>query len=105
MGMDRDRDRNGQYADRIPPEAVLEVFEARGDLARPVTAADVTDVLGIARRTAYNKLNRLVERDLLETRKVGARGRVFWQPISCDDVHDTWIGSGGSDPEQPGETG
>ena len=81
MGADRDRNPHGQYADAIPPETVLKVFNAREDLARPVTANDVTEALGIARRTAHNKLNQLVERGALETRKVGARGRVWWVPI------------------------
>ena len=81
MPSDRDRNEAGQYADGIDPETVLDVFDAREDRARPVTASDVVDALGIARRTAHNKLNALVERGVLETRKVGARGRVFWVPL------------------------
>lgn len=79
--MGRDRNEHGQYADRIPPRAALEVFEAREDVARPLTAADVMDSLDCSRRTAHNKLNALVEEGVLETRKVGARGRVWWLPI------------------------
>ena len=81
---DRDRNDQGQYADRVDPETVLDVFHDREDTARPVTAGDVVEELGIARRTAHNKLNALVERGVLETRKVGARGRVWWTP-----QHDT----------------
>lgn len=79
--MSRDRNQSGQYADGIDPETVADVFDARDDRARPVTAGDVVDQLGIARRTAHNKLNALVERGDLETRKIGARGRVWWRPI------------------------
>lgn len=82
--MVRDRNDQGRYADGIDPETVLDVFDTREDRARPVTASDVVDELGIARRTAHNKLNRLVERGVLETRKVGARGRVWWVPIRDD---------------------
>lgn len=87
--MVRDRNESGQYADGIDPETVLDVVDAREDLARPITAGDVVDELGIARRTAHNKLGALVERDVLETRKIGARGRVWWRPILADsgDTH------------------
>jgi hypothetical protein len=81
---ERDRNDHGRYADGIDPETVLEVFDARDDLARPVTAVDVVDELDIARRTAHNKLNRLVERGVLDTRKIGARGRVWWRPTPAD---------------------
>ena len=78
--MGRDRNERGRYADGIDPETVMDVFDARDDAARPVTASDVVDELGIARRTAHNKLNALVERGTLDTRKIGARGRVWWIP-------------------------
>lgn len=78
---ERERNRHGQYADHIPARAALEAFEAREDAARPLTAEDVLDHLGCSRRTAHNKLNELVEDGVLETRKVGARSRVFWVPI------------------------
>jgi hypothetical protein len=78
--MGRDRNDRGRYADGIDPETVMDVFDDREDTARPVTATDVVDELGIARRTAHNKLNALVERGTLDTRKVGARGRVWWIP-------------------------
>jgi len=81
MGDDRDRNSHGRYDDRIDPATTLDVFDARDDRARPLTASDVVEELGIARRTAHNKLNALVERGVLETRKVGARGRVWWTPI------------------------
>jgi len=84
--MKRDRNESGQFADGIDPETVLDVVDAREDLGRPATAGDVVDELGIARRTAHNKLGALVERGVLETRKIGARGRVWWRPIPADSV-------------------
>jgi DNA-binding transcriptional ArsR family regulator len=81
MGDDRARNSHGRYDDRIDPTTVLDVFDARDDRARPLTASDIVEELDIARRTAHNKLNALVERGVLETRKVGARGRVWWTPI------------------------
>jgi hypothetical protein len=85
---DRERNERGQYADRIPPSAVLDVFEARADRARPLTASDVMESLDCSRRTAHNKLNDLVERGRLETRKVGARSRVWWVPIPAEPDAD-----------------
>lgn len=85
----RGRDDGGRFADGIDPETVLDVFDAREDLARPITATDVVDELGIARRTAHNKLNALVERGVLETRKIGARGRVWWTPIDAQPTPDS----------------
>ncbi|QSG11685.1 putative transcriptional regulator, contains HTH domain [Halapricum desulfuricans] len=66
---------------RIPLSDVLEVFEQREDRARPLTADDIMEAVDCSRRTAHNKLNELVERGVLRTRKVGSRSRVWWVPI------------------------
>jgi hypothetical protein len=78
----------GSTAAEFPLDAVLGVFRSRADPARPLTANDVMEELDCSRRTAHNKLNELVERGHLATRKVGARGRVWWVPME----------SGGADP-------
>ena len=75
------RDESGQYADRIPVAAAREVFERRTDFARPLTAGDVATELDCSRRTAHTKLNALVERGALSSRKVDARSKVFWIPV------------------------
>ena len=62
-------------------EKVLSVFRERADQAKPLTANDVMDALGCSRRTAHDKLDALVERGVLETRKVGARSRIWWVPL------------------------
>jgi len=98
--MGRERNDHGRYNDRIPPDAVLDVFDEREDLARPLTAADIVDDLDIARRTAHDKLNALVERGVLETRKIGARGRVWWLPLP----QDTRSSHGGESGRERAET-
>ncbi|MBX0295679.1 PAS domain S-box protein [Haloarcula nitratireducens] len=45
----------------------------------PLTASEVADAIDCSRRTAYNRLEQLVEDGLLETKKVGASGRVWWR--------------------------
>ncbi|WP_248905374.1 helix-turn-helix domain-containing protein [Halocatena marina] len=77
----RKRNEHGQFDDKIPSESALGVFESREDQARPLTATDVMEALDCSRRTAHNKLNMLVEKGVLATRKVGARSRVWWIPI------------------------
>lgn len=77
----RERNTDGQFVGRIRPEDVLAVFDERDDQARPLTANDVMDAVDCSRRTAHDKLEGLVEEGLLETRKVGARSRVWWTPM------------------------
>lgn len=75
----------GQHEGRIPVREVHEVFEQREDRARPLTATDVMEAVDCSRRTAHNKLNELVDRGVLRTRKVGSRSRVWWVPIESPD--------------------
>lgn len=64
------------------PEDVLEVFEQQEDAHEPLTTTEVADRLECSRSTAYNLLGELNERGELESKKVGARGRVWWIPSS-----------------------
>lgn len=68
----------------IPPERILAPFGELDDPATPLTATEVADAVDCARRTAYNKLETLADRGELETKKVGARGRVWWRPSRVD---------------------
>lgn len=77
----REGDVEDRSTEEVPLSAVIEVFDQRRDVARPLTASDVMEVADCSRRTAHNKLNELVERGVLETRKVGSRSRVWWTPI------------------------
>lgn len=81
MSPAHEQDRNGGHSERVPLDAVLNLFEERTDRARPLTAGDIIEAVGCSRRTAHNKLNTLVDRGELKTRKVGSRSRVWWVPI------------------------
>ena len=81
MSTERDRDEDGRFTGRIPAESALEAFDDREDAARPLTADDVMEAIDCSRRTAHDKLNELAAAGTLETRKIGARGRVWWVPI------------------------
>lgn len=94
----RDRNDHGQFDDRIPARAALDLFEERSDQARPLTASDVMEGLDCSRRTAHNKLGELVDRGLLETRKVGARSRVWWIPMPRPDPPEDGAERAGTEP-------
>ena len=55
----------------------LAVFDGA---AEPLTTPEVAERVGLERRTAYARLERLVEEDRIDTKKVGAGGRVWWRP-------------------------
>ncbi|WP_458188457.1 PAS domain S-box protein [Haladaptatus sp. NG-WS-4] len=69
----------------------LSVFTAVQPPTTPLTTSEVSDALECTRRAAYDRLDRLVERGDIETKKVGARGRVWWRPHA--DTSDTSDGS------------
>lgn len=79
------------------PSAVLEEVEQLGPPGTPLTTAEVATKFDCTDRTIYNRLDTLVDTGPLETKKVGARGRVWWRPI---DRHDS-TATGRSDPETP----
>ena len=55
----------------------LDVFEGS---STPRTTTEVAERLDLGRRSTYARLDRLVDRGHLETKKVGASGRVWWRP-------------------------
>ena len=102
---------SSSQGEQFSVETVLALFNDRSDMARPLTANDIMDQLGCSRRTAHNKLNALVEKEMLETRKVGARSRVWWVPIrqletrtptETSPVHDSTVDMQIAEAELPG---
>lgn len=65
-------------------QETLNIFDG-GERGAPLTTSEVTDRLGSDRRSTFNRLNRLVDRSHLQTKKVGAHGRVWWRPPSADE--------------------
>ncbi|MFC6826103.1 PAS domain S-box protein [Halopelagius fulvigenes] len=57
----------------------LGVFDRRESPHVPLTTSEVCEALSCTRRTTYDRLNRLADRGDVETKKVGARGRVWWR--------------------------
>ncbi len=62
----------------------LAVFGTGADAAEPLTTPEVADALDLNRRTAYKRLENLVDRGDLKTKSTGSRSRVWWRPL---DLH------------------
>ncbi|WP_435156270.1 hypothetical protein [Haladaptatus sp. DFWS20] len=64
------------------PATVLDVFDTLGPPGTPLTTTEVAREFDCTDQTIYNKLDALVNEGVLETKKVGARGRMWWRPLS-----------------------
>ncbi|WP_439028577.1 bacterio-opsin activator domain-containing protein [Haloarchaeobius sp. DT45] len=64
----------------VPEEAVLSIFTAGRDPHEPRSTGEVATALDCAHRTAYEKLDRLVQRGRLASKKVGGNTRIWWLP-------------------------
>lgn len=64
----------------VPPQLqeTLAVFD-RTRTGAPLTTSEVAGELSASRRNTYGRLTRLSDRELLETKKVGAKGRIWWR--------------------------
>ncbi|WP_433634306.1 bacterio-opsin activator domain-containing protein [Halomicrococcus sp. NG-SE-24] len=71
------------------PDAVLAELDGLGPPGTPVTTPEVAEQFDCTNRTIYNRLETLAEDAILETKKVGARGRVWWRPVDDEPAeHD-----------------
>lgn len=67
---------------------IREGFEALGPPGTPFTTTEVATGFECTDRTVYNRLETFVEDSVLETKKVGARGRVWWRPVERDSENE-----------------
>lgn len=72
----RKRSDDGTYTETVTPKDVLAILTDK----EPRTATEVADKLGIARRTALNKLDKLAADDQIRRKKVGGRAVIWWVP-------------------------
>lgn len=63
-------------------EAVLGVFDKLAEPGEPLATSEVAAALGCSRRVAYDRLGALAERDVLNSKRIGARARAWWRPPS-----------------------
>jgi PAS domain S-box-containing protein len=62
------------------PDSLRETLALFDEVGTPQTTTEVTERLDLGRRGVYDRLERLVEKGYLETKKVGASARVWWRP-------------------------
>jgi hypothetical protein len=63
---------------RVSDEDILEVFREASD---PVlTTAEVAERIDIGHRGTYDRLQKLADERVLEMKKVGDSGAVWWEP-------------------------
>ncbi|WP_415382830.1 hypothetical protein [Halosimplex sp. TS25] len=60
----------------------LALFDESGE---PQTTTEIAERLDLGRRATYGRLDRLVDRGRLRTKKVGANARVWWRPAEPPD--------------------
>ncbi|WP_433624315.1 PAS domain S-box protein [Halomicrococcus sp. NG-SE-24] len=66
----------------------LAVFDRPSHAHEPLTTTEVAEALDCTRRTVYKRLDKLVDRGDLLTKKVGSSARVWWR-ASADASHTT----------------
>ncbi|WP_254278919.1 HTH domain-containing protein [Haloarcula marina] len=71
------------------PDRVVRVFDQLGPPGTPFTTPEIAAEFDCSNRTIYNRLDALVADSRIETKKVGARGRVWWRPVQ-KSVSNDW---------------
>ncbi|WP_318569461.1 PAS domain S-box protein [Salinigranum marinum] len=85
----------GPLSERL--SETLSAFDRPSSSFTPLTTSEVADATDCSRRAAYNRLDELVDRGALATKKVGARGRIWWRTSGTES--EDGVGTDG-----PGET-
>jgi len=73
---DLDRASGGEFVAKYDADEFLRALVERHP--EPLTAGEVGEIVGAPRTTARNRLEQLVDADLVATKKAGARARVYW---------------------------
>ena len=63
---------------------MLDVFTSGSNQHTPLTTTEVADAVSGPRRTVYEKLEGLVADGILQSKKVGARARIWWVPVDAE---------------------
>jgi hypothetical protein len=71
-------------------EETLAVFDEQASPFEPLTTPEIADALDCGRRTAYHRLDTLVDRGEVVTKKVGSGARVWWRQPAEQTSTVTW---------------
>lgn len=76
------RNDSGRFVSKYDDESLV---AALADAApEPLTAPELTERVDMPRTSVHYRLDKLEDDDRVETKKTGARGRVYWLPESDD---------------------
>jgi PAS domain S-box-containing protein len=81
----------------------LSAFDRPSSGFTPLTTSEVADATDCSRRAAYNRLDELVDRGALATKKVGARGRIWWRTSESESEPGDDTGGDGSGAKLAGD--
>jgi len=96
--MPREQGDSGEFVETVPPEDVLDVFDA---VDGPVIlSADVAEYFDVTRETARRKLQILYDRGTLDRRKVSRRV-IYWRAGAAESGRES--GPTPTPTEPPGE--
>ncbi|TYL38011.1 hypothetical protein CV102_14970 [Natronococcus pandeyae] len=80
----------------LSPATVLKVFDTLDSPGTPFTTTEIADEFDCTASTIYTKLEILVNDDRLETKKIGAKDRVWWRPPERSTTGSTESAHSGS---------
>jgi PAS domain S-box-containing protein len=70
-------------------EDVLGVFDELDDPREPLATSEVAEKVDCSHRTAYDKLDELVEGGEIASKRIGAQARAWWRPQSISDQNSS----------------
>jgi predicted transcriptional regulator len=73
---DVDRAQDGNFKPKFSDGDIIAVLEKAAP--EPLSATEVGERAGMARTTAHNRLERLADEEMVQTKKLGARARAYW---------------------------
>jgi len=83
-------------------DGLRETLSAFDEPGVPLTTPEVAERMGIGRRSTYNRLERLVDANRVDTKKVGANARVWWRPVDGVSGADRSTCTDGDEPAKSG---
>ena len=79
-----DRAETGEFVEKYSDDDVVGVLAEA--FPEPLSATEIAERVGCARMTVHNRAERLVEDDVVRTKRVGARSRVYWLAVRPADL-------------------
>lgn len=76
----RRRDESGRFADEVTDQEILKLFDKDNEAF--LTAPEIADRFGVSRQAVNNRLKRMEEDGLVESKKAGASAVGWWATVA-----------------------